>query len=290
VTRLKRAARELLGRRPSARREVPRANSFEEQLYHALIRPGDACFDVGANVGEVSLLLAKLAGESGLVTAFEPVWPMYCELCRIVQHDTTLKAPIVTIPCGLADSEKQAAVSVPDGVFGMGSIADASRWASVQGAAQIRSYPVLLTTIDGFLASTGSRVPDFIKIDVEGAELFVLRGAAELFNTGQHPLMLIEVFAPWELAFGYQPWTPLSWLLERGYRFLFACPNGLVDHLPTEGNPFPSDYEKGYNIVAYDPNVHAGRIGQLKQLRAGVAACLLPMAPPPQPNRLARIG
>ena len=109
----------------------------------------------------------------------------------------------------LADSERRAAINVPDGSFGMGSLADASTWATVQRGAQLRSYQVQLTTIDGFLATIGSRAPDFIKIDVEGAELFVLRGAAKLFNAGQRPLMLIEVFAPWENAFGYSPWIPL---------------------------------------------------------------------------------
>ena len=221
------------------------------------------------------------------MTAFEPVWPMYCQLCRAVQHDTTLKAPIVTIPCGLADSEENATINVPDGAFGMASLADASAWAQVQHGAQVRSYRVQLTTLDGFMGSTGSRAPDFIKIDVEGAELFVLRGAAELFRLGHRPLMLIEVFAPWEQAFGYQPWAVLSWLLERGYRFIFACPNGMVDHLPTEAKPFPLEYEMGYNLVAYEPRVHAERIEGLQRLRAGTRPRLLPMAPPPRPNRLA---
>ena len=102
LTRLKRAAKEVFGRRQWPRREEVRSSSYEEQIYQALVRPGDTCFDVGANGGDVSLFLAKLAGESGLVTAFEPVWPVYCRLCRTIQLDTTLKAPIVTVPFGLA--------------------------------------------------------------------------------------------------------------------------------------------------------------------------------------------
>jgi FkbM family methyltransferase len=287
VARLKRAVKELLGLRQWPRREKIRSSSYEEQIYQALVRPGDTCFDVGANGGEVSLFLAKLAGDSGLVTAFEPVWPVFCRLCRTVQLDTTQKATIVTVPIGLADSEKRAVINVPDGSFGMGSIADLSTWAAVQRGAQVCSYQVQLTTIDGFLATTGARIPDFIKIDVEGAELFVLRGAGELFNAGHRPLMLIEVFAPWERALGYHPWAALSSLLDRGYRFLFACPNGLVDHLPTETKPFPPDYEMGYNVVAYDPTAHASRIERVKHLRSGMSERLLPMAPPPQPNRVA---
>jgi FkbM family methyltransferase len=207
-----------------------------------------------------------------------------------VQYDTTLKAQIVTIPCGLADSDKNSTINVPDGAFGRGSLADASAWAQAQCGAQIRSYRVQLTTLDRFMESTASRVPNFIKIDVEGAELFVLRGAAEFFGAGHRPLMLIEVFAPWEQAFGYQPWAVFSWLLERGFRFLFACPNGMVDHLPTAVRPFPPEYEMGYNVVVYEPNAHAERIESLQRLLASRQPRLLPMAPPPQPNRLAEVS
>src|SRR5689334_8999972 len=84
VTRLRRAAKELLGRKQLPKREAVRVTSYEEQLYQALVRSGDTCFDVGANGGDVALLLAKLAGEQGLVIAFEPVWPMYKRLCRAV--------------------------------------------------------------------------------------------------------------------------------------------------------------------------------------------------------------
>lgn len=285
LKRLQWTATHLLSRKKWQHRETPMASSYEEQVYQALIHPGDVCFDVGANQGDVSLFLAKLAGEFGLVTAFEPVWPTYCQLCRAVQRDTTLKAPIITVPYGLADSEKQSMIHIPGRKFALGSIADASAWATIQRGAQIRSHPVQLTTIDSFLLSTGSQAPDFIKIDVEGAELFVLRGGAGLFSADRRPLMLIEIFAPWERAFGYHPWAPLSWLLERGYRFLFACPTGMVEYLPTETRPFPPDYEMGYNVVVYDPNKHAARINRIDPMRAGQPETLLPMAPPPQPNR-----
>ena len=108
-----------------------------------------------------------------------------------------------------------------------------------------------------------------------------------MFSRGARPLMLIEVFAPWERAFGYRPWELLSWLLERGYRLLFACPNGLVEHVPTESGPFPPEYEMGYNVVAFLPEIHSERIGALKHLRAGAGGRLLPMDPSSGPNRIA---
>ena len=286
LTRLKRTAKELLGQKQWPRPEAPRPRSYEEQLYAALVRPGDVCFDVGANLGDVSLFLAQTAGEAGLVVAFEPVWPMYIELCRHVQLDTTLKAAIVTINAGLAEADKEATIQVPAGEFGMGSMAVSSAWQAAQPGADLQSHRARFTTLDGFLAATGQRPPNFMKIDVEGAEQFVLAGAAGLFAAEHRPLLVVEIFAPWEKAFGYGPWQPLSWLKARGYEFLFACPSGLVEHRPSESQPLPAEYEMGYNVLAYVPDAHRERVQAAAPLRAAAGPQLLAMDPPPRPNRI----
>jgi FkbM family methyltransferase len=286
VTRVNRAVKEILRRKKLRVWEAPQPKSYEEQLYAALARGGDVCFDVGANQGDVSNFLAKLVGESGVVVAFEPVWEIYSRLCTQVQCDSQLKSSIITVPYGLSDIERDATIHVPNGNFGMGSMADAVAWAKAQMGAAIDAYRVRFTTLDLFLSTTGLRPPTFMKIDVEGAEMFVLRGATAMFSGGHRPLMLIEVFAPWEKAFGYQPWELFSWLLERGYRFLFACPDGLREYLPTEARPFPQDYEFGYNVIAYNLPMHSERIEKVQHLRAGSQTKLLPMAPPPQPNHI----
>ncbi len=282
---LKRAVKELL-----TRLGKPRPQTYEEQIYVSLVRRGDVCFDVGANNGDVSLLLARLAGYSGSVVAFEPVWPMYAQMCRHLQRDLYLKAPIIPLAIGLADSDKDATIQVPDGNFGFGSMSSVNEWKRAltltMAEAELASYQVRLQSMDSFLAASSLPEPVFMKIDVEGAELFVLRGANEMFARGVRPLMVIEIFAPWERAFGYRPWEPLSWLLDRGYRFLFACPSGLVEHTPAEFDPFPPEYELGYNVVAFVPEIHSERIEALKHLRAGAGGKLLPMDPASGPNRV----
>ena len=96
--------------------------------------------------------------------------------------------------------------------------------------------------------------------------------------------MLMEIFAPWEEGFGYTPWEPLSLLARHGYRFLFACPAGLVEHEPTAAEPFPPAFEDGYNVIAYDPVRHASRLSRLNSLRPG--GQVLPMPRAPQKNRI----
>jgi FkbM family methyltransferase len=285
LIRIRRAAKEILGLPQWPKKVTTTARSFEEQIYAAVVRPNDVCFDVGAHVGDVSLFLARLAGDGGRVVAFEPVWPLYARLCENVQFDATWKAPITTLPAGLADVQKIATIQVPEDDFAMGSLAQPDQWARVQQGARLKSFECCFVTLDGLLESTHLPIPDFIKIDVEGAELLVLSGARRMFED-HSPLMLIEVFAPWERAFNYGPWDVLSWLAERGYRFLFACPPGLVEHEPSQSCPFPTEYEQGYNLVAFHPNKHGERTSNLDKLRVGGGGEILPMPGPPIPNTL----
>jgi FkbM family methyltransferase len=279
VTRIKRIAKELLGSRQWPRDAAVAPANFEEQIYEAIIRPGDYCYDVGANVGDVSLFLARLAGPSGKVIAFEPVLVIYETLRVAVERDSHLKAPIITHPYGLAESEKQAEINVPKGLFGMGSMAPRENWSRVQETHQIDSYDCRFIPLDSLISQKKQVPPDFIKIDVEGAELYVLRGAAELLNR-YRPLMLIEVFSPWERAFGYGPWEVFTFLMAYGYEFLFACPEGLVAYTPSQGSPFPSQYTSGYNVVAFNANHHRDRVPSLYPLLLGAGTRILAMPPP----------
>lgn len=284
--RLRRAVKELLGIQQWPKRQEPRPRSFEEQIYASVVRQDDVCYDVGANIGDVSLFLARLVGDGGCVVAFEPVWPVYIQLCRQLQMDVGWKAPIITLPAGLAEAQKVATIQVPGDDFAMGSLAEPVEWAKAQQGTKIKSYECCFVTLDGFLRSTKLPIPDFIKIDVEGAELFVLSGASRMFEDSCRPLMLIELFAPWERAFNYGPWEVLSWLAARGYRFLFACPHGLVEHESSQSSPFPEGYEQGYNVLAFHPSKHAEQIKNLDKLRVGGGEDILSMPPPPVQNIL----
>jgi FkbM family methyltransferase len=286
VTKIKHLAAEFLGLEPLPKTSPVTAANFEEQIYEAVIRPGDHCYDVGANVGDVSLFLARLAGPSGKVIAFEPVPVMYQALRAAVERDSSLKAPIITYPYGLAESEKRADIHVPKGLFGMGSMAPRENWSRVQETHQLESYDCRFIPLDSLISQKQQLPPDFIKIDVEGAELYVLRGASDMLEC-HRPLMLIEVFAPWERAFGYGPWEVFTYVMKYGYELLFACPEGLVPYRPSQASPFPSQYIGGYNVVAFHANHHRNRVCNLRSLLLGGGTRILAMPPAPCPNSLA---
>jgi FkbM family methyltransferase len=283
--RLKRAAKELLAMPQWALIEAPRATSYEEQLYLGLVREGDVCFDVGANVGAVALFLAKVSGPRGTIVSFEPLWSMHPQIAATVQRDSQhSKAPVVTVPAALSNAPGSSTIQIPAETSQLASIAGADAWGEAQPGANIRSQPITLITLDEFLYSSGLPDPAFLKIDVEGAEWLVLQGASRTIERVR-PLMVIEVFAPWERAFGYGPYTPLSWLVERGYNLLFVSPQGLVAHTPTPTAPFPPQYELGYNVIAYQPTLHNARVDALEDLRYP-SSQVLAMTPPPRPNRI----
>jgi FkbM family methyltransferase len=141
-------------------------NLEEYRAFKADVAPGDVVFDVGANLGAYSLLLAQWVGPAGCVYAFEPAPEARRGLERHVRlndcsHRVMISAEAVSATRGLA----QFRASGPQG--------DNRLVTSGDGGDRI---PVRTTSIDEF-CSAHHLAPSLIKIDVEGAELEVLRGA-----------------------------------------------------------------------------------------------------------------
>jgi FkbM family methyltransferase len=265
-------------------RRLPKPRTLEEQIYADVVRDGDVCFDIGASVGWIALFLARTAGPAGRVVAFEPVWPTYMTMCTNIQSTINVKAPIFTMPFGLAETEQTAVIHVPGDRFEFGSLAGPDKLAEAFPDMTIAQYECHFMSLDAFQRSSDGLVADFWKIDVEGAELSVLRGAAEYFAAGNRPLIVSEVYAPWQERFGYGPWDFFAPLIDLGYRFLFLCRGGLIEHTPSELSPFPVEFENGYNVVAYVPDRHAKRMEGLERLRFGRGRAM-PVGRAVYPNR-----
>jgi len=280
--RVRRTVQQFLSpsRHPSGRPVT--ASTFEEQIYSAAVRQGDVAYDIGANVGEVSEYLARLITTRGMVLSFEPVWSTYIELCRAVQQSDYQGATVVPLPYGLSDTDGAAKIAMPSGASGLASLRAIPAWKDLKRPKPHDEFTCELRRLDTLQVERNLPEPQFVKIDVEGAELLVLRGAQRSFSVSQ-PLLLIEVFAPWEAAFDYTPWDVFSLLIGWGYHFSFACPGGLVEHQPTQQQPFPENFKNGYNVIAYVPGKHADRLSTLRSLTAGSRG-VLSMGKPPVPN------
>ncbi len=144
-------------------------NPDEYRAFRDAVRPGGTALDVGANVGGYSLLLGQWVGPNGSVHAFEPAPISYDGLVKhICLNNLTDVVHPVRSAVGRGRSVAQLVVA---GTHGESRLA-------VAGDTAAPSIEVSVTTIDDY-CEQHQLTPDFIKVDVEGWELDVLRGARE---------------------------------------------------------------------------------------------------------------
>ena len=149
------------------------------------LRSGDFCIDIGAHIGYHALLMSKIVGPDGMVVAFEP-FPnnfQFLEENAALNSASNLRAENIAI--GERVETIQLSFSADETLTMTASVA-AYAVKGRHGVVNVTAVP-----LDDYLGRQ-SRVPNLIQIDVEGAELAVLRGAE---NTLRHsrPKLLIEI-------------------------------------------------------------------------------------------------
>jgi FkbM family methyltransferase len=154
----------------------------EELARH--LHPGDIFFDIGANVGFFTVIGAKLVGPTGRVFAFEPA-PANADRVR---HNVALNsfANVTLLEKAVAQHAGQAELLVTS-YSGGAALASVGTLGDVQ-----ERIAVEVVSIDELIAQGALQPPTFVKIDVEGAELDVLRGMVDTLATHK-PLIIYEV-------------------------------------------------------------------------------------------------
>jgi FkbM family methyltransferase len=131
-----------------------------------IVRPGMSCVDVGANKGDFTLLMAALTGADGRVLSFEPDPENFRWLARTVSEGSLSHVKLSSV--ALSDHEGEA-IFYPGKKSGWGTLrVDAAR-----NSEERAPLSVQLRKLDDVLEGEA----DVIKIDVEGTERDVLRGA-----------------------------------------------------------------------------------------------------------------
>lgn len=162
-----------------------------EALLDYVLKPGQTFIDVGANVGFYARTASSLVGGSGHVHAFEPLPAAY----RLLRMNTRELNNVTVHQEALSDCEGIGEFFVRDHGDTSSLIFD-----GVGHAIQ-----VTLTTLDKKLAQdeTEFSKADFIKIDVEGAELKVLRGAIETIQLSQ-AIVYFEFLSTYAEQYGFR--------------------------------------------------------------------------------------
>jgi FkbM family methyltransferase len=158
----------------------------ESDLLSRFLRPGMTVLDVGAHHGYYALLTSRRVGNSGRVFAFEPSSRERRKLGWYLRWNRCSNVEMIAAAVGARAGQAELFVA-----GGRETGCNSLRLPAVRGTPKKVSVPV--DTLDDFLSRRGVEHVDFLKLDVEGAELSALRGAQNVFSRWPRPVVLVEV-------------------------------------------------------------------------------------------------
>lgn len=156
-----------------------------QQALERLVSPGMCVYDVGANVGFLSMISARLVGARGNVICFEPLLSNAQQIEHNVRLNSFSQVVVRTEALGISDGEAEFLVSSEPFLGRLASTAPSV-------TQQIGRTVVTVRKLDTVIEQIGFRRPDLIKIDTEGAEADVLAGAHQTIRR-ERPLLLVEL-------------------------------------------------------------------------------------------------
>jgi len=214
------------------------------RLVEALVGQGMVVLDVGAHIGQYTLVTSRLVGPGGQVHSFEPDPETFAWLRSNVQVNRLVNVTVNPVAVA-SDAEPRRLYFSRIRDTGSNSLVEQK---SLYRTGRWRS--VTCTSLDAYAAAKGLSRIDFIKADVEGAELAMLQGARGILGGERPPILLMEFEEERQRAFG----SSCERLAEelRSYGFaLWKIGDRLEPYEPARDDP-PS-----LNILAVHPSRRA---------------------------------
>jgi FkbM family methyltransferase len=218
-----------------------RSEECQFSFFQGLLSHGMIFFDVGANAGLFSLLAARKIGPK-TVFAFEPC----CATCEMLRQNLRLNhlQDVFVTQAAVGESVSEGVLQVNargrDALNTLGQPVHPS--SVVVGQEKVR-----ITTIDAFMMDHQIPRVDVMKIDIEGAELMLFRGARELLRREDAPLIIYEGFGFLTRGFGYHP-VEILWLLE-SYGFTLLLLDGDTGNILA----LDANYQYDSMVIAVKP-------------------------------------
>jgi len=192
--------------------------SFEPDVvrcYEKRVSPGDVVLDIGANIGAHSLHFARLVGPAGRVLAFEPTAYAHAKLRANLALNPELVPRVLLAQTLLADTSEAAVPATICSSWPLGHEEGLhpehlGKPHTTEGAGS--------STLDAAVAAAGVKRIAFVKLDVDGHELSVLRGATGTLRASRPPI-LIELCPHVCVEHGYPFSELVGCLVGLGYRF-----------------------------------------------------------------------
>ncbi len=218
-----------------------------------LVKGGDIAFDLGANAGAYSVLLSRLCGPSGRVWAFEPVPDTYWRLRETLALNRCEN--VVAVQAAVADRQGTATMNLFDPQFSEWSTLGKPSMLGPDGrrVSPSESVEVPSHALDQFCAEHGIERVQFLKVDVEGFELSVFRGAETLLREQRVDFICFEISKDPLKGAGVQSRDVFKALEVHGYRsYRFEKAKGTfegpVEDTPEEWTNFFASYKDLSNV------------------------------------------
>ncbi|MDR3395076.1 MAG: FkbM family methyltransferase [Parasulfuritortus sp.] len=235
-------------------------NTYDEAelaLLLEIVSPDSVIFDIGANCGWYSLVMAR-AFQQASIHAFEPI----PSTCRTLARNLELNdiRNITIHPLGISDSCGTQDFLYTPTCSGATSL----RLAGQPG--EVSRISAATETLDAF-CDREKHIPGFIKCDVEGAELMVLRGGTSILSA-HSPILFLELLRKWSAKFDYHPNDVIDFLSSFGYRCYTAYEKSLA---PCDR---VTEDTKETNFLFLHPDKHGKILEQFASLHSNSATDL----------------
>lgn len=215
-----------------------------------ILQPGMTVFDVGANQGQFSLFAARHVTSTGKIHTFEPSSSAWSRLQTNLACNARLASRIEANRTAVADRAGVAQLYQYAENSAWNSLHPHGRWSNLEqreaGAPAITPAVADLVptiTLDNYCQQAAIPRIDFLKIDVEGFELSVMRGAAAALQQHSIRHLMYEICTDLLAAVGQTPQDVVGLLQSYGYETKRIGPNGSLEDLPQPGEfPFLANY------------------------------------------------
>jgi FkbM family methyltransferase len=194
----------------------------EKEALLSLVQKGDIVLDVGANEGYLTQLFSNICGSKGKVHAFEPVLKTY----KILNQRITLTfcKNVILNNTALGNKIDEIKIFIPDNDSAQASLKQHQQGSWINR--NIKAEICNIITLDHYAEQKGIEKINFLKIDVEGAEFFVLEGGQNIIQSS-NPVLYFEICSMWLGEFGVTPYQIIQKVKSYGYDMFYGIWNGI---------------------------------------------------------------
>jgi len=212
---------------------------FERSTREALrklVTPSALVLDIGANIGAHTLYLASLVGPRGRVLAFEPTDFAFRKQAKNLDLNPELAKRVIAYQCFLAAKDE---ASMPGAIYSSWPLMEGLERHAKHLGQEMPTTAAHVRSLDSILSEQGDATVQLVKLDVDGFECGILRGATTLLQVGR-PIFVMEL-APYVLE---ERGASLDELLS------FFIPNGYRLYDERSERPLPATATKLRKLIA----------------------------------------